>query len=167
MYDYIGDEWPENNFSPPAHNPTHETGPYLDFAQFTPQNRGYTKISIVIQHGDASELERLFTSLKEEKEKEKLANLVMTGGARPLHMCGMGRGRDTSDLIKLLIGYGADVNAKDNYELTPMDRLASNWCSGSAILRQHGGLPGRKLPSGVPNWENDEFNYKSGIGEVS
>ena len=132
----------------------------------TPENRGYTKISIVIQNGDISELENLFNSLKEEKEKEKLANLVMTGGARPLHMCGMGRGRDASELIKSLISYGADVNAKDNYELTPMDRLASNWCSGSAILRQHGALPGRKLKPGVPNWENDEFDYKSRTGEI-
>ena len=160
-----GDEWPENNLSPPAHNPTHDTGPYLDFAKFTPENRGYTKISIVIQSGNVSELEKLFTSLTEEEDKRKLANLVMTGGARPLHMCGMGRGRDTSELIKVLIGHGADVNAKDNYELTPIDRLASNWCSGNAILRQHGGLPGRKLEPGVPNWEDDIFDYNSGIGE--
>ena len=55
-----------------------------------------------------------------------LANLVMTGGARPLHMCGMSRGGDASSLVEILIAAGADVNSKDNYELTPMDRLASN-----------------------------------------
>lgn len=163
----IGDEWPEDNLSPPAHNPTNAYGPYLDFSKLTSENRGYTKISIVIQSGNVSELEKLFMALAEENEKKKLANLVMTGGARPLHMCGMGRGRDTSNLIKVLIDNGAEVNALDNYKLTPMDRLASNWCAGSNVLRQHGALPSRKIPmKETPNWEDDTFAYKSGIGEV-
>ena len=56
----------------------------------------------------------------------------------------MGRGGDTSELIKVLIKYGADVNAKDNYEYTPMDRLSSNAVAGNAILKSHGGV-GLKL----------------------
>ena len=40
----------------------------------------------------------------------------MTGGARPLHMCGMSRGGDASSLVEILIAAGADVNSKDNYE---------------------------------------------------
>merc|ERR1719486_49094 len=41
----IGDEWPENNLAPPAHNPVHSTGPYLDFSKLTSANRGYARIA--------------------------------------------------------------------------------------------------------------------------
>merc|ERR1712007_366514 len=112
----------------------------------------------------AAELETLFLSIRQENERKKLANVVMTGGARPLHMCGMGRGGDTSDLIQVLLKYGADVNAKDNYEYTPMDRLASNSVRGNAILKTHGAVHGRQLPRGVPQWDSDEFAYL-GLGE--
>merc|ERR1712182_154750 len=89
----------------------------------------------------------------------------MTGGARPLHMCGMSRGDDASALITTLVKHGADVNAKDNYEMTPMDRLSSNSVRGNQLLRQHGAVPGHKLPRGVPAWESDEFAY-SGPGDA-
>merc|ERR1719238_1747657 len=112
----IGDEWPENNVAIRAHNPVHSKGPYLDFSKLTQYNRGYTKIATLIQQGNLSELEALFQSVPEAENKKKLANLVMSGGARPLHMCGMGRGGDTSEIIKVLIKHGAEVNAKDNYE---------------------------------------------------
>lgn len=163
----IGDEWPEDNVAPPAHNPVHSKGPYLDFSKLTSSNRGYTKIGTVIQHsrgGDARELEALFQSLGSDSDRKKLANLVMTGGARPLHMCGMGRGGDTSEIIKVLIKYGADVNAKDNYEYTPMDRLSSNNVTGNRVLQSHGAVRGRQLPRGQPQWDSDEFDY-SGAGE--
>lgn len=164
----IGDEWPENNVAPPAHNPVHSVGPYLDFSKFTTSNRGYSLIALMIQESRgqaATELGALFESIAENSNRKKLANLVMTGGARPLHMCGMGRGGDTSELISVLIKYGAEVNAKDNYEYTPMDRLASNSVAGNQILRSHGGRRGRELPRGVPRWDSDEFAY-SGPGEV-
>jgi len=76
--------------------------------------------------------------LDSAKNPKSLANLVMTGGARPLHMCGMSHGGDSSLLIKVLIDAGADVNAKDNYELTPMDRLSSNSVQGNKLLRNSG-----------------------------
>jgi hypothetical protein len=164
----IGDEWPEDNLQPPAHNPVHSTGPYLDYSKLTPQNRGYSMIARVIsdsRRGDASQLEDLFQRLPNDAERRKLANLVMTGGARPLHMCGMGRGGDTSALIEVLIKYGADVNAKDNYEYTPMDRLSSNSVAGNRILGSHGGVSGRQLPRGLPAWDSDEFDYL-GPGEA-
>ena len=47
----IGDEWPEDNRAPPAHNPVHSTGPYLDFSKLTQESRGYTKIATVIMAG--------------------------------------------------------------------------------------------------------------------
>merc|ERR1712176_597241 len=108
--------------------------------------------------------ETLFQSLSTDNDRKTLANLVMTGGARPLHMCGMGRGGDTSDLIQVLLKYGADVNAKDNYEYTAMDRLSSNSVAGNRILRAAGGVRGRQLPRGAPQWDGDEFVY-TGPGE--
>merc|ERR1719221_1615616 len=158
----VGDEWPEDNVAPPAHNPVHSTGPYLDFSKLTQSNRGYSKIALIIQQSrgqGAAELNALFQSIPDENTRRKLANLVMTGGARPLHMCGMGRGGDTSELIQVLIKYGADVNAKDNYEYTPTDRLSSNSVAGNKLLKSHGGVRGRDLPRGVPQWDSDAFDY--------
>lgn len=162
----VGDEWPENNRSPPAHNPVHSKGPYLDFSKLTPSNRGYTNIALAIQAGDANSLSKMFQSIDDDTQKKKLANLVMTGGARPLHSCGMSRGGDASAMIKVLIDNGAEVNAKDNYEMTPLDRLASNSVSGNRVLRSHGAVSGRDLPRGVPQWDSEEFAYL-GIGESS
>ena len=116
--------------------------------------------------GSSGRLEALFQRVSSDEERRRLANLVMTGGARPLHMCGMSRGGDASQLIKTLIAHGADVNAKDNYELTPIDRLASNAVTGNAVLRRHGAVSGSQLPPGSPNWESAEFAY-SGVGESS
>jgi hypothetical protein len=160
----VGHEWPENNVAPPAHNPVHSFGPYLDFSKYNASNSGYSKIASLIQQGSAQELESLFQSVPSEGSRRKLANLVMTGGARPLHMCGMGRGGDTSKLIRVLIKYGAEVNAKDNYEFTPMDRLSSNNVAGNRELQSHGGVRGHEVPSGVPQWDSDEFMY-SGLGQ--
>jgi hypothetical protein len=163
----VGDEWPENNLAPPAHNPVHSTGPYLDYTKLTSSNRGYSAIARMIQmsRGHASEqLEAMFQRTP-EAERKTLANLVMAGGARPLHMCGMGRGGDTSELISVLLKYGADVNAKDNYEYTPMDRLASNNVAGNKVLKSAGGVHGRQLARGVPQWDSDEFVY-NGIEET-
>lgn len=160
-----GDEWPEDNRAPPAHNPVHSTGPYLDFPKLTAENRGYSYIALLIMGGRTSKLDALLQSVPSAADRRTLANLVMTGGARPLHMCGMSRGGDASALIETLIKHGADVNAKDNYEMTPMDRLASNSVAGNAVLRRHGALPGRALPRGVPTWTDDEFAF-SGPGET-
>lgn len=57
------------------------------------------------------------------------------------------------------------MNAKDNYEMTPVDRLASNSVTGNELLRGHGAMPGRRLPRGVPDWTADEFDY-TGPGET-
>lgn len=160
----VGDEWPENNLAPPAHNPIHSTGPYLDFTKYTQDSRGYTTIALLLMDSRVRELDALLGG-ENEAQRRKLANLVMTGGARPLHMCGMGRGGDSSKAIEVLIKHGADVNAKDNYEMTPMDRLSSNSVGGNAILRSHGGVSGKRLPRGCPDWASDEFDY-SGPGEV-
>jgi hypothetical protein len=99
----IGDEWPEDNRAPPAHNPVHSTGPFLDFSKLTQENRGYAKIATVIMAGNVAKLEELLATAGGEQETSTLANLVMSGGARPLHMCGMSRGGDATELIRTLI----------------------------------------------------------------
>merc|ERR1719353_1644412 len=104
---------------------------------------GYTLIARLIIKGNPLKLNALLESVESESERRKLSNLVMAGGARPLHMCGMSRGGDATELISTLIKHGADVNAKDNYEMTPMDRLASNSVRGNEVLKRAGALPGR------------------------
>lgn len=49
---------------------------------------------------------------------------ISTGGATPLHMCGMSRRNQHSSA--LLISRGADVEAEDTYEFRPLHRMASN-----------------------------------------
>jgi len=161
----VGDEWPENNRAPPAHNPVHSTGPFLDFSQLTGQNRGYTRIALTLMTGDVSKLEALFKEADNKEDQQRLANLVMAGGARPLHMCGMSRGGDASTLIETLINFGADVNAVDNYDMTPMDRLASNSVAGDQLLRRHGAVSGRQSKHGAPDWTSKDFVY-TGPGEA-
>merc|ERR1719214_159529 len=106
-----------------------------------------------------SKLEALFESLGDATTQKSLANLVMTGGARPLHMCGMSRGGDASSMVALLVKYGAEVNAKDNYEYTPVDRLASNAVQGIKLLKSHGAVSGKQMSRGQPVWDSTEFDY--------
>ena len=53
-----------------------------------------------------------------------LVNDVSTGGASPLHTCGMSRANQHATAF--LISRGADVDAVDAYGFTPLDRAASN-----------------------------------------
>ncbi|KAL7527845.1 hypothetical protein ACHAWF_002330 [Thalassiosira exigua] len=53
-----------------------------------------------------------------------LVNDVTTGGARPLHMCGMSRGKQRA--VGALAERGADLEALDAYGMTPLHRMASN-----------------------------------------
>jgi len=53
-----------------------------------------------------------------------LVNDITTGGAQPLHMCGMSQANQqtTSSLIQ----HGGDIEALDTYGMTPLHRMASN-----------------------------------------
>lgn len=53
-----------------------------------------------------------------------LVNDVATGGASPLHTCGMSRSNQHA--TRFLISRGGDVAALDTYGYTPLDRMASN-----------------------------------------
>jgi len=78
---------------------------------------GYTPINEALRKG-ASALKSLL-----EKYPD-LVDDVSTGGARPLHMCGMGR--DNQDSTAYLIRRGAEIEALDTYGMTPLHRMASN-----------------------------------------
>lgn len=69
-----------------------------------------------------------------------LANDVTTGGASPLHMCGMSRRNQGA--VTVLVRYGADVEALDTYGMTPLHRMASNdLAEGARLLLEAGADP--------------------------
>merc|ERR1711871_1751313 len=53
-----------------------------------------------------------------------LVNDVATGGALPLHTCGMSR--ENQHATEFLISRGGDLAGVDTYGYTPLDRMASN-----------------------------------------
>jgi hypothetical protein len=70
-----------------------------------------------------------------------LVNDVATGGASPLHTCGMSR--DNQHAVTFLLARGADTAAVDTYGLTPLQRMASNdLAEGARALLQAGAAPG-------------------------
>lgn len=79
---------------------------------------GYTPMSRAVSANDARELERLLDKYPD------LVHDVSTGGATPLHMCGMSRRGQLA--TALLVERGADVEALDTYGYRPLHRMASN-----------------------------------------
>ena len=53
-----------------------------------------------------------------------LVNDITTGGAQPLHMCGMSRSKQNA--VNALVERGADIESLDTYGMTPLHRMASN-----------------------------------------
>jgi len=78
---------------------------------------GYTPMSNALRKGEAA-LKPLLDKYPE------LVDDVSTGGATPLHMCGMGQ--DNQHATAYLITRGADIEALDTYGMTPLHRMASN-----------------------------------------
>lgn len=77
---------------------------------------GYTEMAQAIQRGP----EAVSALLAEGAD----ANEEATGGARPLHSCGMSRRGQAS--VRVLLAAGAQVDALDTYGYTPLHRMASN-----------------------------------------
>ena len=91
-------------------NHNHRQGPVYD-------EKGYSFMSRAIHAGPETVQKILkdFPDLKEE---------VSTGGARPLHMCGMSvKGQQST---KVLIDAGANIYEQDTYGYTALHRMASN-----------------------------------------
>mmetsp|Transcript_35001 Transcript_35001/g.87287 ORF Transcript_35001/g.87287 Transcript_35001/m.87287 type:complete len:242 (-) Transcript_35001:229-954(-) len=57
-------------------------------------------------------------------ERPELVHEVSTGGATPLHLCGMSQGAQR--FTELIISRGGDVEAEDTYGYRPLHRMASN-----------------------------------------
>eukprot|EP00873_Tetraselmis_striata_P011373 jgi/Tetstr1/431637/TSEL_021167.t1 len=78
---------------------------------------GYTPMSNALRKGEVA--------LKSLLDKyPDLVNEVSTGGATPLHMCGMGRDNQASTAF--VIARGGDIEAQDTYGYRPLHRMASN-----------------------------------------
>jgi len=78
---------------------------------------GYTPMSNALRGGEQT--------LKPLLERfPDLVNEVTTGGATPLHMCGMGR--DNQKSTAYIISRGGNIEAVDTYGYRPIHRMASN-----------------------------------------
>ena len=91
-------------------NHNHRPGPVYD-------GKGYSLMSQAI-HAGPETVQKLLTDFPQLKEE------ISTGGARPLHVCGMSRKGQLA--TQTLIDAGADVNAMDTYNYNALHRMASN-----------------------------------------
>ena len=111
-------------------NHNHRPGPVYD-------GTGYSLMSRAIHAGPETVQKVLadFPGLQEE---------VSTGGARPLHMCGMSQNGQQS--TQALVDAGADIYAQDTYGYTPLHRMASNNLAvGGEVLVKAGQDPNANM----------------------
>eukprot|EP00747_Dinoflagellata_sp_TGD_P164019 gnl/TRDRNA2_/TRDRNA2_183389_c0_seq1.p1 gnl/TRDRNA2_/TRDRNA2_183389_c0~~gnl/TRDRNA2_/TRDRNA2_183389_c0_seq1.p1 ORF type:complete len:380 (+),score=60.59 gnl/TRDRNA2_/TRDRNA2_183389_c0_seq1:49-1188(+) len=93
---------------------------------------GYTPMSEALK--DLSALSNLLDKYPD------LVNDVSTGGALPLHMCGMGGANQMA--TEILVQRGGDIEALDTYGFTPLHRMASNnLAHGARVLLEAGADP--------------------------
>ena len=78
---------------------------------------GYTPMINSLRRGEA-EISKLIDKYPD------LVNEISTGGATPLHMCGMSN--ENQKVTAFLIKRGANIEAIDTYGFTPLHRMASN-----------------------------------------
>lgn len=97
---------------------------------------GYTPMSKALRQG-----QQAVASLLDKFPD--LVNEVSTGGATPLHMCGMGR--DSQHVTAYIISRGGDCEAVDTYGYRPLHRMASNNLAiGAEALLEAGADPKAK-----------------------
>jgi len=76
-----------------------------------------------------------------------LVNEITTGGAQPLHGCGMSSRNQGQ--VGVLVERGADIEAVDTYGYTPLHRMASNNLAvGAKLLLEAGADPAFRGGSG-------------------
>lgn len=101
---------------------------------------GYAPSSLALQKGPAYIAELLDTY-------PDLVNDVTTGGATPLHMCGMSRRGQLS--TQVIIERGGNIEALDTYGYSPLHRMASNNLAvGAEALLAAGANPSLSTRSG-------------------
>jgi hypothetical protein len=99
---------------------------------------GYSLMSRAI-HMSADKVKEIIKDYPELKEE------VSTGGARPLHVCGMSKKGQHS--TKTLIEAGADIYVQDTYGYTALHRMASNNLPvGGEALVSAGHDPNKPIP---------------------
>eukprot|EP00892_Ulva_mutabilis_P001595 jgi/Ulvmu1/11436/UM076_0010.1 len=115
-----------------SHNP--RPGPVYD-------GTGYSAMSKAISCGTEAVKQLL-------ADHPELAHEVSTGGARPLHVCGMSQCGQHSTAV--LLAHGADPRALDTYGYTPLHRMASNNLpeGARALLRGGAAADARATGSG-------------------
>eukprot|EP00121_Abeoforma_whisleri_P014720 Awhi_evm1s13577 len=99
--------------------------------------KGYSFMSRAIHKGPETVKRVLedFRGLQEE---------ISTGGARPLHMCGMSQRGQLA--TQALVDAGADIYAQDTYGYTPLHRMASNNLAiGGEVLVKAGQDPNASM----------------------
>jgi len=108
----IGEQYQGHNSRP---------GPVYD-------GKGYSLMSRAIQAGP-DKVKLILKDFDELKEE------ISTGGARPLHVCGMSKNGQLS--TQVIIDAGADLHALDTYNYNALHRMASNdlEIGGEALVR--------------------------------
>jgi hypothetical protein len=102
-----------------GHNP--KPGPVYSGGGYTPISRAIAEFHGEVKRGLAEGATTLARLLDKHPD---LVNDVATGGATPLHTCGMSR--DNQHATAFLISRGGDVAAVDTYGYTALARMASN-----------------------------------------
>ena len=118
----IGEQYQQHN---------HRPGPIYD-------GKGYSLMSRAIHMGSEKVKEIL-------NEYPHLKDEISTGGARPLHVCGMSKKGQLA--TQALVDAGADLNALDTYNYNALHRMASNDLHiGGEVLVKAGMDPNYKPP---------------------
>lgn len=113
-------------------NHNHRPGPIYD-------GTGYSLMSRAIHRGKEKMKEIL-------QDYPELIHEISTGGARPLHICGMSKQGQLA--TQILIDAGADLYALDTYNYNALHRMASNDLHiGAEALVKAGMDPNYKPPA--------------------
>jgi hypothetical protein len=102
-----------------GHNPN--PGPVYSGGGYTPTSQAIEVFRTQLKSGAEKHDTKLGKHLATFPD---LVNEVTTGGALPLHTCGMSR--ENQHATAFLVEKGGDIEAVDTYGFTPLHRMASN-----------------------------------------